>query len=117
VLQMDVRLTHGLSLAEQIDSVSARLMQVQPASHAPFLDLLLQVGYDETQRELYKDTHYAVRQESLFEIRSDFPRLIESDLRLGVGNLKYAVDLAACEPFRHALDDIDGLLKPARNVD
>jgi hypothetical protein len=117
VLQMDVRLTHGLSLIEQIDSVSARLMQLQPAALAPFLDLLLQVGYDETQRELYKDTHYAVRQESLFEIRSDFPRLIESDLRLGVGNLKYTVDLAACEPFRHALDDIDGLLKPARNVD
>jgi len=40
-----------------------------------------------------------VRGERTYQVRSGFPRLVEIDLPTGVGDVNFAVNLAACEPF------------------
>ena len=40
-----------------------------------------------------------MRGERTYQVRRGFPRLVEVDLPTGVGDVNFAVSLAACEPF------------------
>ena len=40
-----------------------------------------------------------MRGERTYQVRRGFPRLLEVDLPAGVGDVNFAVSLAACEPF------------------
>jgi len=64
-----------------------------------FDDRLLDMGYLDAHAPHYEGRHFAVRKEHTFRIRSGFPRLVERNLPTGVGDINYALNLAACEPF------------------
>jgi hypothetical protein len=50
--------------------------------------------------------HFAQRGTRVYEVRAGFPRITEAELPVGVGNLRYSVDLSACESFRIADGDL-----------
>lgn len=59
-----------------------------------FRNKLLEAAYFDWQSSFYEDTGYALRSESFYEVRDDFPRIEEKDIRSGVGDVKYSIILS-----------------------
>lgn len=52
---------------------------------------LINVGYFEHHRNQYQNTSFLIRDEELFCVNDDFPRIEEKDLMKGVGDVKYSI--------------------------
>lgn len=65
-----------------------------------FDDRLLDAGYLDADAPRYDGRRFTVRKEQTFKVHGGFPRLVERDLPIGVGDVGYAISLAACEPFK-----------------
>jgi Putative PD-(D/E)XK family member, (DUF4420) len=81
-----------------------------PATREIFEDALLAVGYRDRDAPRYSTPGYAVRRADTFRVVPRFPRLIESQLPTGVGDVAYALDLAACAPFMVTPATFSGVL-------
>ena len=64
----------------------------------PFSELLLQVGYTDSDAARYT-SRFTVRSQHFFDVRDDFPRIVESDLRAGVGDVHYSIMQSECEHY------------------
>jgi hypothetical protein len=64
-----------------------------------FEDALLSYGYLNEQASLYEAPFYSVRQQNAFEVADGFPCITESDVRMGIGDVRYRIQLAALHPF------------------
>jgi len=64
-----------------------------------FDDHLLEAGYLDSDAPRYEARHFTLRREFTFKVQSAFPRLIDRDLPVGVGDASYELSLAACGPF------------------
>jgi hypothetical protein len=73
---------------------------VAGAPAADLEDRLLAWGYSEAHRARYEDTRYTLRGMAAFRVDEGFPRIIESDLRQGVGSVRYRVSLDACRAWQ-----------------
>ena len=70
-----------------------------PTAREPFEEALLAVGYLDRHAPLYAGVGYAVRKADDFRVGPEFPRIIEADLPVGVGDASYQLSLAACAGF------------------
>jgi hypothetical protein len=95
----------GLSLPAVIAEIRNQISLDSNALSA-FNDKLLDRGWADSQASRYEPRRWTVRSEHTFEVRKDFPRLVESGLPAGVGDVHYAVSLAACEPFSTLLSTL-----------
>ena len=64
-----------------------------------FEEVLLSAGYLDVHSPRYTMRSYAVRTAHTFHVREGFPRIVESDLAVGVGDTRYMLSLAACQAF------------------
>lgn len=98
-LSLEVRNGNGESLNKLIDSVCERL-----ESHSTALRLfnlkLIESGYFERHRPQYEDTGYSVRQENIYIVRDQFPRITEQQIPSGVGDVKYSIVLTESQSWR-----------------
>lgn len=76
---------------------------------AYFEDALLQLGYLDAQVKLYDQTSYEIREENLFAVTGEFPRIVEKDLRQGVGDVSYSVNVAECKHFSVDFSELNSL--------
>jgi len=76
-----------------------------------FDDRLLDWSYFEADVSRYEGRRFAMRQQHVFLISDEFPRLTERMLPGGIGDVSYALSLDACEPFRVTLEQMIGTLK------
>jgi uncharacterized protein YbaR (Trm112 family) len=87
-----------------------RHLRVQLASDAlaqqRFEEVLLAAGYLDIHAARYESLLYATRAHYFYEIRDHFPRILERELRSGVGAVKYTIAVAACVPFAVAEIDV-----------
>jgi hypothetical protein len=60
---------------------------------------LFEVGYFDIHQPIYRDTGYNIRQESIYKVEGEFPRIKESEIRNGVGDVKYSIVIADCLSF------------------
>lgn len=88
----------GESLTALISQIRSKLSTDLCAMIA-FNDRLLERGWLDGFDARYDGRRWTVRQEFTYRIRPDFPRLVESELPLGVGDVNFALSLAACEQF------------------
>ena len=88
----------GQSLPALIADVRAGL-SADLIALAAFNDRLLDRGWLDTHASRYEGRRWTVRGERTYQVRRGFPRLVEVDLPAGVGDVNFAVSLAACEPF------------------
>lgn len=95
----------GLSLPGIVKELRATLA-ADPSSLGIFDDALLAAGYLDAQSDRYEGTRYTHRSHHFFEVRDDFPRITETDLRSGVGAVKYSIAVTACAPFVSADADV-----------
>lgn len=111
VVQLDVSVNAVESLPEIVDTIRAGIRESAPQAVSTFNRVLLEIGYIESHRERYGARKYSVRNEIAFHVTDGFPRIVESDLRTGVGGVRYTIDLSACEQFKCVASRIDELLR------
>ena len=99
----------GTSLSELVQLVRTDL-QVDPAASTLFSELLLQVGYIDSDAARYT-SRFAVRSQHFFDVRGDFPRIVGSDLRAGVGDVHYSIMQSECEHYSLTDTDARRLIK------
>jgi hypothetical protein len=89
----------GLSLPALIDRLRAR---VAGSAQPQFDDHLIDAGYHDIHRDLYKDIGYIERERSYYIVEAEFPRVTAKDLRDGVSKVRYQIDLAGFQDFRRS---------------
>jgi hypothetical protein len=96
---LDVHEGTGESLNRIVNALRTLLLQSDSATQDTFEELLLEVGYLESQNFHYETTGYSIRQTYLFHVQDGFPRILGANLISGVGDVRYSVALSACRPF------------------
>jgi hypothetical protein len=98
-LSLDIRVGNGESLNSLIDEVLELLTNNTMASNL-FKLKLLESGYYDIDRPIYEEIGYSIRQENLYRISGNFPRITESQIPIGVGDVKYSIVLSESEEWR-----------------
>jgi hypothetical protein len=75
-------------------------------------DRLLQSGYIDHHQPFYRRTGYLLRGSRLFAVVDGFPRIVETDLRDGIGGVRYTLALSACAQFEIPFGSLETLLAP-----
>ncbi|UFH45379.1 PD-(D/E)XK motif protein [Flavobacterium galactosidilyticum] len=104
-LSLDVRIGNGESLNSLIDNVLESLSNNTMAGNL-FRFKLLESGYYEVHRQLYEECGYTIRQENLYRVTENFPRITESQIPIGVGDVKYSIVLSESEEWRINQDSL-----------
>lgn len=99
----------GFSLNSIIEQIRTKINNNQNALKY-FNERLLLVGYFDEDFENYK-RQYAFRKRNFYEVSNDFPRLIASDLPIGLFDAKYNIELSAIEQFLVSNESIPELIK------
>lgn len=89
---------HPDTLPSLITDIRNTLLPIYKASSA-FEAALLERGYLNTHAWIYGKTGYVIREENMFRVAEDFPRLTERDLPTGVGDLTYSISVSECKKF------------------
>lgn len=95
-----------------LESVVLRVQEAIEAADPGALVLydsrLASAGFD--WDDDYSQEHWLEGDSRVFRVAGDFPRLTGPMVPTGIGRVKYALDLHACEPYRVAASDIDDAL-------
>ena len=95
----------GMSLVELILALRTELLEADPPSAVRFSELLLQTGYSDCDASRYT-ARFAIRSQHFFDVRDDFPRIVEPDLRRGVGDVRYSILQSECERYAITEDEV-----------
>lgn len=93
----------GMSLPELVAAIRKDL-QADLDAALLFSELLLQSGYTDSDAGHYT-ARFALRSQHFFDVRDNFPRIVESDLRPGVGDVHYSILYSECE--RYAVTEVE----------
>jgi Putative PD-(D/E)XK family member, (DUF4420) len=97
-LSLDVRQGQGETLPEMVASVRS-LVAGDAIARDELENLLFEVGYLDIHATRYETIGYTIREQNYFKVGADFPKIIESDLRNGVGDVRYTISVAECKRF------------------
>lgn len=87
--------------SETLPALVARVRDLCDGGQAVgvFEERLFDAGYSLAHEERYASTGYALRRLSCFRVEDGFPRLTESGLPEGLGNVRYDLVIDACRDF------------------
>ena len=108
-LSLDTRVRHGETLPDMIRAVRAAAAEAGCLSLLD--DRLERCGYGVEDANLYGETGYSVRSFEPFRVGAGFPRLVSTDLPVGVSDVRYRISLASCGPHRMSELNLDELLR------
>lgn len=108
-LSLDSRQGGGETLPDMVASVRA-LLKTYSAVREEFENLLFAAGYLDIHASRYKQTGYTIREINYFKVEGEFPRIIDSDLRNGIGDVRYTISVAECKRFSIPEADVLSLL-------
>ncbi len=97
-ISLDVRNNHGESLNDIVEWLENYLIHDVPELSL-FRLKLFEVGYFDIQKQIYQNTGYNIRQESIYRVKVEFPRITENEIRHGVGDVRYSIVIADCLSF------------------
>jgi Putative PD-(D/E)XK family member, (DUF4420) len=96
----------GESLNVLVDDLRGRLGNAVARSRLD--NLLVQAGYLTIHKDLYKEPRYTLRQVRFWRVEGSFPRIVEFDLRPGVGECSYTIDTAGLDEYLVPNDEVAG---------
>jgi len=67
---------------------------------------LAQYGYIESMRSQYETPTYQIRNNQYFKVEGNFPRIKEGEVRNGVSDIKYSIDLNLVATYEKQETDI-----------
>lgn len=100
----------GDSLSSAIGALRQHAAVEAPGSLRALDQLLLQAGYLDAHEALYR-SRFSRDRMTLYVVDHGFPRIMRTDLRPGVRNCAYEVDLASCSPVAEPDQALAGLVK------
>ena len=109
VTALDVTDAGGETLPAMVASLRIA-MASEPAAREQFEDELLMAGFLDAHALRYSARGYTVRSASSFRVGPGFPCLVEAQMPVGVGDVSYALSVAACEPFKVSDADVNAAL-------
>lgn len=96
---------NGISLPKKIDKVISIVHNDLQASS--LLEMkLAQYGYIESMRSQYEAPTYQIRNNQYFKVEGNFPRIKEGEVRNGVSDIKYSIDLNLVATYEKQETDI-----------
>lgn len=104
-LSLDVRIGFGETLNFIIEDISHLLNDNSIATNH-FKLKLIESGYFDIHKNLYDDHGYNIRQENIYSVIGDFPRITEKQIPIGVGDVKYSIILTESESWRINEDNL-----------
>lgn len=102
----------GETLPDMVKCI-LELLKDDVAAQSLFKAKLFEAGYIDNQEYLYLNRHYQLRKDSFFLVKDKFPRIRESELREGVGNVTYSIYISSLESYKVAEKQV--LIKCLRN--
>ena len=88
----------GETLPEMVKSIK-EILKNDVAAYSLLIAKLFEAGYLDTHEQLYKNRHYQLRKDRFFHVKDNFPRIRENELREGVGNVMYSINISSFEPY------------------
>jgi hypothetical protein len=104
-LSVEVQQGSGESLNQIADEIS-KLLADDFTAQSGFKRKLIEAGYFDRHRSGYEISGYSIRNESFYEVLSNFPRVKEADLRKGVGDVKYSISVANLSDYKRGEDQV-----------
>lgn len=98
-LIVEVSQGNGETLNEKIEKTRRKMQDNLPAMTL-FNSKLMEAGYFDHHKVLYEERCYMIRNENLYQIRDNFPRIKENELRLGVSNTEYSINISNCNEYK-----------------
>ncbi|VVB54853.1 Uncharacterised protein [uncultured archaeon] len=98
-LSLDVRMGFGETLNFIIENVFNLLAENSFATNL-FKLKLMEYGYFDIHKNCYNDNGYTIRQENIYYVIGDFPRITEKQIPAGVGDVKYSIILTESESWK-----------------
>lgn len=109
-LSLDVKSSHGETLNSIVDDIM-NIISGDARALSSYKVKLLEFGYFNEHRQHYVDTGYQIRDEDYFSIFGDFPRLTESMIPSGVGDIKYSIVLSDCSSWKISQNEVIKVIK------
>ncbi len=97
-ISLDVRNNHGESLNDIVEWIENYLVTDVPELNSLRLKFF-EVGYFDIHKPIYQNTGYNIRQETIYRVDGEFPRIMENEIRNGVGDVKYTIVISDCVSF------------------
>lgn len=88
---------NSFNLPSIIENIRKKLLESLPSSIERFNELLLGVGYIENNE--YQNRNFILLNEKTFEVREGFPRICTKDVPTGIDQVRYNLNISACEEF------------------
>lgn len=114
-LSLDCREGGGESLPAMVGAVRD-LVAADAVAATAFEEALFQYGYLDCHARSYEQTGYTVRESNFFDVVDGFPRIVEADLRNGVGDVRYTISVAECRNYRVDDDSVLQVLEALAHV-
>jgi len=93
---LEVREGHGESLYKIVQDLY-KALGISASALSVFRLKLLEVGYYEHHLEFYENTGYSIRQQNIYKVTDDFPKITEDMIPQGVGDIRYSIIISANE--------------------
>lgn len=97
-LSVETSKRNGENLNQKVKTIRDALNENASALNT-FNTKLLEVGYFDVQAKLYDERCYLKREDNLYLVKEDFPRIKENEIRNGVGDVKYSIILSHCDQY------------------
>lgn len=94
---------NGFSLNSLIEQIRHKVLSTEDRDF--FNEQLFLLGYREEEKEYY-NTLFSLKKTICFTVTNDFPKIVSSQLPIGVYNTSYYIELTAAEPYVIDLDEI-----------
>lgn len=104
-ISLESRQQSGETLNQIVDSI-IEILNSDFTALSQFRNKLIEAGFFDHHRNLYTDIGYFIRQEVFYKVENDFPRIEESDIRNGVGDVKYSIIVSQCSDFIRTEEEV-----------
>ena len=95
---LDTRQSGGETLVERVCHLRS-LVAADPLAMQEFEERLFAAGYLDCHAANYEGIGYSSREINYYRVIGNFPRIIETDLRDGVGDVRYTISVTECKHY------------------
>ena len=97
-LSLETLQQSGETLNQMVDSIY-ELLSINLSASNQFRNKLTDAGFFNPHRQYYSDIGYFIRQDLYYKVEHQFPRIEETDIRKGVGDVKYSIIVSLCNDY------------------
>ena len=104
-LLVETRLGDAQTLNDLVDDIKILLHENCEICFSMFEEKLMESGYLDVHRSRYGDTKYITIETNYYDVKNDFPKIVESNVMHGIEEVHYSIDLASCETYKVSFDE------------